>query len=803
MSAAFFIFMNEYIKVAISGPGKKSFTYTIPPNEADLNGGQRLLVPFGNRRKVGFYLGKTNQPTGFKAKPIIRKLDELTLFSKELFDFCLWMSDYYFANPADSLLSALPSIYRNAHKPDLFWTDDENIITDESKLKDIFKPGYKISPATIAMIKDRGKAQLQKLLKENLIVEKWPESLLEPKRQKTGYKVISLTKWSEYFDKNKFKPEYYEDAKTARQLKDLGWTDYQIQKALYNSIIEPVYFDLSSLSLDYIKPKKDLHHIELNRQQQNVVDTVSAELENGFKPFLLHGVTGSGKTIVYCHICQKVLSQNNTALILTPEIALTSTTLAYFRGFFGDRVTILHSAMTERERLESYQGIKKGKYKIVVGPRSAIFAPLENLGLIVVDEEHDGSYKQDDPSPRFHGRNSAVMRAKINKIPILLGSASPSFESYYNAVNNRYQLLELTERPGGAVMPQIKIVDMKTERIRGDLPFLSFSLKKDVEERLKNNEQVILYLNRRGHSSQLKCTACGKVAECPNCQVKLTYHKTGQKLSCHYCGHTSDNISNCAHCGQNELLFLGAGTQKVEESLPRLFEGAIGVRLDSDTAAGRNKAYEILHNFAEKKSNLLLGTQMVTKGLDLPDVTLVGVLSADSNLDLPDFRADEKAFSKLLQVSGRSGRAEKKGEVIIQTFMPENKVIIDAAAQDFKSFYKREIESRKSLVYPPFSRIINFIFSSEDEKLLETSALKYQKQLKQILDEADIKYQLLGPAPCPMYFLRKKYRRHLFIKSNQTVKIVRLLTDWEAAQSNFKLNSKVRLNIDVDPDDMM
>lgn len=795
--------MNEYIKVAISGPGKKSFTYSIPQSDSDLSAGQRLLVPFGNRRKVGFYLGPAVQPTGFKAKPIIRKLDELSLFSKELFDFCLWMSDYYFANPADTLLAALPSIYRNAHKPDFFWNENESELKIDEIIKDLYRPGKKFSPTTLKAIKMRGKTLVQKLIRENIIIEKWPESLLEPKRQKTGYKVTSLTKWSEYFEGNKFQPEYYEDAKTARQLKDVGWTDYQIKKAAYHGIIEPVFFDLSTLSLDYIKPKKDLHQIMLNEQQQQLKDTVTSELAGGFKPFLLHGVTGSGKTIVYCHICQKVLAENKTALILTPEIALTSTTLAYFRGFFGDQVTILHSAMTERERLESYQGIKKGKYKIVVGPRSAIFAPLENLGLIVVDEEHDSSYKQDDPSPRFHGRDAAVMRAKINDVPIILGSASPSFESYYNAVNGRYQLLELTARPGGAVMPVVKIVDMKTERIRGDLPFLSFTLKKDVEDRLQNDEQVILYLNRRGHSSQLKCTACGKVAECPNCQVKLTYHKTGRKLSCHYCGHTSENISNCYHCGQNELLFLGAGTQKVEESLPRLFEGAIGVRLDSDTAAGRNKAYEILHNFAEKKSNLLLGTQMVTKGLDLPDVTLVGVLSADSNLDLPDFRADEKAFSKLLQVSGRSGRSEKKGEVIIQTFMPENKVISDAAAQDYKTFFNREIESRKALGYPPFSRIINFIFSSEDEKLLESAALNYQKQLKQKLDQSGIKYQLLGPAPCPMYYLRKKYRRHLFIKTNQTVKIVKLLTGWEEQQSNFKLNSKVRLNIDVDPDDMM
>ena len=490
---------------------------------------------------------------------------------------------------------------------------------------------------------------------------------------------------------------------------------------------------------------------------------------------------------------------------MTPEIALSSNTLAYFRGFFGDRVTVLHSAMNPQERLASWQGIRAGAYDIVIGPRSALFAPLDNLGLIVVDEEHDDSYKQDDPAPRFHGRDTAVMRARISDIPILLGSASPSVESYHNATSGRYQLLELTERPGGATLPSVKLVDMRSNRLGGDLPFVSFSLKQDVEEVLKQDRQVILFLNRRGYAPSLKCADCGHVPQCRDCQVRLTYHKTGNYLTCHYCGSVRREYDTCEKCGSRNLLFMGVGTQKVEESVIRLFPQARPVRLDSDTAGGRTASHNILSEFASHTYNLLLGTQMVTKGLDLPDVSLVGVLSADMGLDLPDFRASERTFARLLQVAGRSGRADQPGTVVIQTFYPDRDVIQDAAGQDYHTFYAREIQDRKESWYPPFSRLINIVLSAADDDVLAENALRFRDAMVVLTERNGLTAQVLGPAPCAFHRLQAKFRRHLFVKIDprQITRMVRLLTSWEAEAANFGLPATVRVTVDVDPIDML
>jgi primosomal protein N' (replication factor Y) len=459
--------------------------------------------------------------------------------------------------------------------------------------------------------------------------------------------------------------------------------------------------------------------------------------------------------------------------------------------------------MTDRERLESWQGIRRGKYRIVVGPRSAVFAPLENPGLIIVDEEHDGSYKQDDPSPRFHGRDSAIMRGRIAEIPVVLGSATPSLESFYNATSSRYELLELAERPGKARLPIVRIVDMRTQRLGGDLPFISLPLKQEVQRKISQDRQVILYLNRRGYSPYIKCADCGDSPGCPHCNVKLTFHKSGQKLSCHYCGHVEYNYTTCAKCGSSDFLFVGTGTQRVEEQIPRLFPEAKVVRFDSDTASGRDSAYRILRDFAGRKYNLLLGTQMVTKGLDLPGVSLVGVLTGDLELDMPDFRAAERTFSRLLQVAGRSGRTDDEGEVLVQTYYPELELIADAARQDYRAFFERELASRRAFLYPPFVRLVNFIFSGTDEKRLEAEALRFRDMLSDAAETEQLKLHVLGPAPCPLSYLKGQHRRHMFVKTRQISKLVDLLTRWEDREPRFKLASSVKLTIDIDPDSMM
>jgi len=793
---------TRYAAVAVPGPLRKSFIYRIPPSMECLEPGQRVLAPFGSMKKIGFYLGP-DQPRGkIKIKELIKFVDESTLFPKELFKLCYWMADYYFANPADCFTAALPPTLKTGCKAVFMWGQLQPDLSP-SWLVPLVKPQKRISRQILQKIKNESKGLLLQLKRQGTILEVWPDEGTNTKGRPTGYRIKDHNRWGKYFAGRKFQPEPFDGARDRGQLKSAGWNDYFIHRAVKDGILEPISADILSEVLDYIQPQENVCDLQLNDEQQAAFEELRRSLDKGFTPILLHGVTGSGKTIVYCHTSSEVLRHDKTVLVLTPEIALAGTTLAYFRGFFGDQVTVIHSAMTKRERLQSWHGIRQGKYKIVVGPRSAVFAPLPSLGLIIIDEEHDASYKQDEPAPRFHGRDAAIMRAKINNIPVLLGSASPSIETYHHACSGRYRLLRLTKRPKGAVLPLVRIVDMRSERVRGDLPFISYSLKKEVQNTLNQDQQVILYLNRRGHSPMLKCADCGHVPQCQNCRVNLTYHKTGHKLSCHYCGYVVTGYDSCSKCSSADFLYLGTGTQKVEEAIPRLFEGAKPVRFDSDSVAGRTRAFRILTEFAHREHNLLLGTQMVTKGLDLPEVTLVGVLSADLSLDLPDFRSSERTFAQLLQVAGRSGRANKAGEVLIQTYYPHNDVINNAAAQDYQAFYDREIQSRKELLYPPFLRLVNCILSSPDEKKLEKSMLLFRDRLRDMVKQANLKVDILGPAPCPLYYLRNRYRRHLIMKTRQVVKLVRMLTDWENHEPRFKLPSSVRVIIDVDPIDMM
>ncbi len=791
---------ETYARIAVSGPLRRTFTYRLPNNIPSPEPGQRLLVPFGRTRKVGFYLEPAEPPPGISIKNIEKVLDKRSYLDANLFRLCLWMADYYFANPADCLLSALPTALRIGKTAQFAWTATIPDYLPPSVSKPA-APGKNLSAVALQRIQKM--ALLERLVKEGAIEEHWPSSPLENKRRTRGFTAIGTCNWAEYFGSGKFRPELFDGIRTRPELIAAGWTNYRIRKACADGILEIVQSSGDDSILDFIPPRTDVGDLTPNGEQQAAIDRLSKELNGTFSVTLLHGVTGSGKTLVYCHLCRKVLSQNRTALVLTPEIALAGTTLSYLRGFFGDDVTVLHSSMTDRERLESWRGIQQGKYRIVVGPRSAIFAPLPNLGVIIVDEEHDGSYKQDNPSPRFHGRDSAIMRAKIESVPIVLGSASPSLESYYAASQGRYNLIQLTQRPAGATLPDVRVVDMKDQRIRGTHDYLSYPMKKEVEIRLDAGDQVILYLNRRGHSPVLKCSNCGYTPSCPHCQVKLTYHKAGRKLSCHYCGHVVINYDACPQCQSPDFLYLGVGTQKIEENLPILLEKAEIARFDSDSTAGRKNAHTILTDFREKKNNLLLGTQMVTKGLDLPDVTLVGVLSADAALDMPDFRASEKAFARLLQVAGRSGRAGKKGEVLIQTFYPDSSVIGHAAKQDFKSFYQEELPSRQALRYPPFARLINFVLTAKDEKTLEETALRFRDNLKDRIGKSDVQAEFLGPAACPMYYLREHYRRCLLIKTRQVLKLGELLTAWDYSKPRFGLPSTVKITVDIDPDDMM
>ncbi|MCX6826563.1 MAG: primosomal protein N' [candidate division Zixibacteria bacterium] len=395
------------------------------------------------------------------------------------------------------------------------------------------------------------------------------------------------------------------------------------------------------------------------------------------------------------------------------------------------------------------------------------------------------------------------MRAKMANIPIILGSASPSVESFYNALSRRYKLLKLTQRPEIAELPLVRLVDLKEESAQAENLFFTHTLTSKVNQTLEKNQQVILYLNRRGFSPRIKCTDCGHTPLCPHCQLHLTYHRIGSKLMCHFCGYVNVNYNSCASCGGKNFLYIGTGTQKVEEQIAKLFPNAKIVRLDSDSAEKHSRSHIILSDFAAEKYNILLGTQMVTKGIDFPKVSLVGVLMADIGIDMPDFRASEKLFAKLIQVAGRSGRGIIPGEVIIQTFSPESDLIDDAARQDYDTFYNREIKSRRDLEYPPFSHLINFRFSGKKEEGVQKYSFLFKNRLAAGIKQGELKGNILGPAPCPLYHLRGVYRRHLFIKTNHVKRFVKYLAEWRVVEQNFGLPSQIRLIIDIDPYDMM
>lgn len=800
---------GRFAQIAVSGPPRQSFTYALPPNLPELSPGQRLVVPFGRAKKVGYFLEYTGKPVAFKTRNIYSILDRESYFTPELNKLLRWMADYYFANPADCFALGLPPGLRSGKAVSMAWSGEigaKQILESDllpPEIRRLARPGKKLSALALVRINEAGADLLRTLMDERMVVEQWPISEFSERQKVVGYRVADPERFDKQYAAAKFSPTSFDGVKSRIELKGEGWTDYQLRKAHKADLLTPVLGSAATGVLDFIHAREDVVSIQLTNEQKDVWRRMQSLLSEGFKPVLLHGVTGSGKTITYCHICRDVLEQGKTALVLTPEIALTGPALAYFRGFFADKVTVIHSAMTDRERLESFEGVRSGKFRIVVGPRSALFAPLPNLGIIIVDEEHDSSYKQDDPAPRFHGRDCAVMRAKINRIPVLLGSASPSVESYHNALSGRYELLKLSSRPGKSKLPLVQVVDMKSSRLSGDLNYFSHELKREIDSRLETKEQVILYLNRRGFSPCLKCSKCGHAPSCENCQTKLVYHKVGKKLSCHYCGFVIYKYDSCVKCQGRDFVFQGVGIQKVEENLPRLFESARTLRLDSDVAFGRKKSYQILRDFADRRADLLLGTQMVTKGLDLPEVTLVGVLSADASFDLPDFRASEKAFSRLLQVSGRSGRADRPGRVLIQTYYPDNEVIAFAAAGDYAGFYEQEIMQREKHRYPPFVRLVNFVLSSKNEGQLSKIALSFRNQLTEKIAACGLKTELLGPGECPLYFLRGVYRRHLFVKTKQTSSLLRMLDDWERSQSRFGLSTTVKLTVDVDPDNMM
>ncbi len=523
----------------------------------------------------------------------------------------------------------------------------------------------------------------------------------------------------------------------------------------------------------------------LNEDQQKVVDTV-LENKDTFIPYLLHGVTGSGKTEVYMNIIESVLKEGKEVIVLVPEISLTPQMVSIFKSRFKDSIAILHSALSDGEKYDEWRKIERKEVSIVIGARSAIFAPLTNIGLIVLDEEHSDTYKQDN-NPKYDAIDIAIKRAKTYNCPIILGSATPSVESYTRAKLGTYKLLELKNRVN-KTMPDVKLIDMK-EEIKKGYRILSKELIDDINDRLNKHEQVILLLNRRGYSTTITCKECGTTIKCPNCDIPLTYHKTGNKLNCHYCNHTTFKPLNCPECNSKNINSFGIGTEKLEEEVNRLFKCKT-IRMDIDTTRKKGSHEKIINDFRNKKYNILIGTQMISKGLDFDDVTLVGVINGDATLNIPDFRSGERTYSLLNQISGRSGRSIKPGKVIIQCFNTDHYSIEYASKNNYDSFYKEDMSIRKKLKYPPYFNLCLIKLVSTDYSELNIEAQKIKEYLN------DSNYIVLGPSPCTVPKIYNKYYMQIIIKYKNIKDVYDKL---KFIVEKSKTNNKITLEIDLNP----
>ncbi len=576
-----------------------------------------------------------------------------------------------------------------------------------------------------------------------------------------------------------------------------------VSRAVINTLVKKQILKTISIKIDrthtFEKNSKKSAPLKLTPEQQTALECLNEAVDADInKTFLLRGITGSGKTEVYLQCVEHIIASGKQAIVLVPEISLTPQMKERFTSRFGEKVAILHSRLSFGERYDAWQNIKNGKVDLVVGARSAIFAPFQNLGLIVIDEEHEGSYKS-EMSPKYDAREVAAFRCEKNNAVLLLASATPSLESAYKAVNGEYELLQIKNRYNLVDLPEARIVDMRYELARGNKSFFSFELQDAIRETLSKKEQIILFMNRRGFSTFVSCRKCGFVASCPECDIALTYHKFNESLSCHYCGYTIPNIRFCPDCGSNSVKYFGVGTQKVEEEIKNLFPDASVLRMDLDTTKTKHAHEDILKKFREEKIDILVGTQMITKGLDFPNVSLVGVLAADMMLYVDDYKATEKTFQLITQVCGRAGRGDIRGKAIIQTYSPSHWVLECAKNQDFKAFYSREIKLRQSMDYPPFKDIVHIVVSSENQNSARTKIFELTENLINNFEENNISTTILGPTPAPIPKIENRYRFRIIIKCRTDDKIRKILKEQISAINK----SDCFVSLDINSNNML
>ena len=822
--------MKKFADIALPIPVFQNYTYEIPEiMRPFIKKGFRVLVPVGKRKMTGYVINIKDECVRSDLKPIHDLIDKSPAISTELIRLAKWISDYYICPLGEVIKAMLPGGINIESKTNLKLIQskntvqkylEENRVPRQEKILQLLLTQNQISVQQLRK-RFRGASlsfSISKLVEAGLARQELSLSTAKTNikyeiRIRLSPEINTLTSFEQALeDLEKSAPVQAKCLKIIQSEKQISLKNLLQQtgasSSAISSLIKKKYVEKYEKELfrSYFKKTSNATQKEmrLNEYQKKAVHQINGAIDRGeYKTFLVHGVTGSGKTQVYIEAIKTALKKGKTAIVLVPEISLTPQTVSRFTQNFPDLVAVQHSRMSPGERYDSWRKLKDGQFKIAIGPRSAIFAPLNNLGLIVVDEEHESSYKQYDSQPLYHARDVAVIRGTFNNAVVVLGSATPSLESYYNTKSSKYHLLELPGRIDEIPMPKVTIVDMLTQRKRHpgkDVSVFSQPLQEKITEKLKLGQQIILLQNRRGFSTYIKCKECGFIEKCDHCEITLTFHAPGNRLRCHYCDFNKKAPDKCPDCGGSDILFKGVGTQKVEQELTKLFPQARVVRMDLDTTSRKHAHDQILSDFARGKYDILLGTQMVAKGLDFQNVTLVGVISADTNLLLPDFRSSERTFQLMTQVAGRAGRKELLGEVYIQTYSPNNSGLIFARDHNSKGFFLDEIPFRRELKYPPFGRLIYILFKGEIENKVEQAANTFLSCLKLPPNLGKI----FGPTPSPLAKIQDKYRWQIIIKSDKKLdpagKISRqLLYD---ALGKFKSEKRlrgVRITIDIDP----
>ncbi|CDQ40167.1 MULTISPECIES: primosomal protein N' [Virgibacillus] len=747
----------------------QTFDYRVPDKFKDIATiGMRVIVPFGPRKVMGFIVGATENSSYNSLKSIIDVLDLHPVLTKELLDLGKWLANQTVSLQITALQVMLPQVLKATYKKEIVLNTEallskelealfagrDSIAYEEftaSTLKyGVLSKAVKDGDVSIEyLVKSRITKKFRTMLKPAKQLHELEEQLLDlPKNAKKQRQLVNhFLENPNPIEKQKLLKKVQTTANTVNILKEKGLIE-SYQTELFRNPYENHLFSQTT-------------DLPLTDQQAAAIKPMKEAIaENEHHVFLLHGITGSGKTEIYLQVIQDVIHKGKEAIVLVPEISLTPQMVKRFKGRFGSNVAVMHSGLSAGEKYDEWRRIQRKEVQVVVGARSAIFAPFEQIGVIIIDEEHETSYKQED-QPRYHARDVAIYRGETHQCPVILGSATPTLESYARAMKGVYKLATLDKRTNNKMLPPVEIVDMRDELHAGNRTMFSRKLKEEIQQCIQKGEQIVLLLNRRGYSTFVMCRDCGHVNECPHCDIALTYHKKSSQLKCHYCSYEEKVPVHCPECGSDTIRYFGTGTQRVEEALTQLIPEARVIRMDVDTTRRKGAHEKLLNQFANKEADILLGTQMIAKGLDFENVTLVGVLTADSMLHLPDFRSSEKTFQILTQVSGRAGRHELTGKVIVQTYTPDHYSIELASKYDFMTFYKQEMQMRRTFQYPPYYFLALITISHPNQvKVVQTTQRFVQMLNKLVKDETII----LGPTPSAIPRIKDRYRYQCMIK---------------------------------------